>query len=283
MESPSEDDPAGARRKLYWPRTVDLSRRTVLLTAIASPGLVCSRRAAPPAATTTAVPPDPWGGLSVAILGGDGLRGEPRGGTAVVLLHGWGAPGDDLVGLAQMMAPAHPRARFFVPAAPLPEVGGGRAWWHLDPHNPPEHARDDQAPARAPHPDLKAARVAVQSVLRTVRQRYAPERLCLAGFSQGAMLSLDVALDAAPPVDRVAALSGLLLVDSLPGLRAAHTTRPTVFMSHGRGDPRLPFSSGARARELLERHGYQVAFHPFDGGHEIPPEVVGALAEFLFG
>ena len=275
-----------ARRKLYCARTVDLSRRTVLLTAIASPGLACSRRAAPPATTTTttAVPADPWGGLSVEIVAGDGLRGDERGGTAVVLLHGWGAPGDDLVDLARMMVSARPRARFFVPAAPLPEVdGGGRAWWHLDPYHAPEFARDDQAPARAPHPDLKAARVAVQSVLRTVRQRYAPDRLCLAGFSQGAMLSLDVALDAAPPVDRVAALSGLLLVDSLDGLRAARAARPAVFMSHGRGDGRLPFSAGARAQELLQRHGYQVAFHPFEGGHEIPPEIVSALGAFLFG
>jgi len=258
-----------------------------LLTAIASPALACSRRRAPPAAGgpggAAGVAAEPWGGLSVEIVGGDGLRGQERGGTAVVLLHGWGAPGDDLVGLARMLAPAHPRARVFVPAAPLPEFGGGRAWWHLDPHAAPEYARDDQAPAREPHPDLKAARVAVQSVLRTVRQRYAPDRLCLAGFSQGAMLSLDVALDAAPPVDRVAALSGLLLVDSLASLRAARATRPAVFISHGRGDTRLPFSGGERAQQLLQRHGYQVVFHPFDGGHEIPPEIVSALGQFLFG
>jgi len=261
---------------------MDLTRRTVLLTAIASPGLACSRRVPSSSAPAPAPAPDssPWGGLTVEFTG-DARRGQERGGTAVVLLHGWGAPGDDLVGLAHQLE--HPGARFFVPAAPLPEMGGGRAWWHLDPYTAPEHAEDDQAPARAPHADVKAARVAVQSVLRTVRQRYAPDRLCLAGFSQGAMLSLDVALDAAPPVDRVAALSGLLLVDSLAGLRAARAPRPTVFIAHGRNDGRLPFAGGERARELQQRHGYQVAFHPFDGGHEIPPEIVSALGAFLFG
>jgi phospholipase/carboxylesterase len=96
------------------------------------------------------------------------------------------------------------------------------------------------------------------------------------------MLSLDVALDAAPPVDRVAALSGVLLLDSIAGLRAARATRPAVFISHGRRDPRLPFSGSERAQELLQRHGFQVGFHPFDGGHEIPPQVVSALADFLF-
>ena len=245
-----------------------------MLTAIASPGLACSRRV--PAAAA-----DPWGGLSVEITGGGGLREGQPGGIAVVLLHGWGAPGDDLVGLAHLLE--HPRARFFVPAAPLIEMGGGRAWWHLDASDHPQFARDDQAPARPPHPDLLAARRAVQAVLRTVRQRYAPDSLCLAGFSQGAMLSLDLALDASPPVDRVAALSGVMLVDSLPGLRAARPTRPAVFISHGRHDPRLPFTGSERAKELLERHGFAVTFHPFEGGHEIPPDVVSALGGFLFG
>jgi phospholipase/carboxylesterase len=261
---------------------VNLSRRTVLLTAIATPGLACSRHR--PTASSGAGSgaasdrPDVWGGLSVIITGR--MRDDERGGTAVVLLHGWGAPGDDLVGLGQMLE--RPSVRFVVPAAPLVEVGGGRAWWHLDSDAKPEHAADDQPPKRAVRPDLLAARLAVQTVLKTVRQRYAPDVLCIAGFSQGAMLALDVALDASPPVDRVAALSGVLLADSVAGLRTARANRPVVFVSHGRSDPRLPFRAGERAKDLLQRHGFNVSFHPFDGGHEIPPEVVNALRAFLF-
>jgi phospholipase/carboxylesterase len=263
---------------------MELTRRTVLLTAMMSPGLACSRRApalasgAPPSGPAPPMASDGWGGLKVEIVGT--RRKEERGGTAVVLLHGWGAPGDDLVGLAHALD--HPGARFFVPAAPLPEVGGGRAWWHLDRADRPEHATNDKAAPRAPQRDLAVARLAVQTILRTVRERYAPDRLCVAGFSQGAMLALDVALQAAPPVDRVAALSGVLLVDSLPALRAAGAPRPPVFLSHGTNDPVLPFVGGDRARDLLERHGYKVAFHPFEGGHEIPGEIMGELAEFLF-
>ena len=40
----------------------------------------------------------------------------------------------------------------------------------------------------------------------------------MAGFSQGAMLSLDVALASRPPVDLVAMLSGVMLADTLPAL-----------------------------------------------------------------
>ena len=50
------------------------------------------------------------------------MREDERGGSAVIVLHGWGAPGDDLVPVAKVLN--RPGARFFVPAAPLPEVGG---------------------------------------------------------------------------------------------------------------------------------------------------------------
>jgi phospholipase/carboxylesterase len=199
----------------------------------------------------------------------------------VVLLHGWGAPGDDLVPLARELD--RPRTRFFVPAGPLPEMGGGRGWWHLDPTDRPAHAWDDQeAAGHQPHRQVLAARTAIQTVLRTIQTRYRPDALLLGGFSQGAMLSLDVALCADPGVQRVFALSGVMLADSLPALKAPRPTRPPVFVSHGRQDPVLPYQAGAKAKDLLERHGYQVDFHPFEGGHGIPPEVVEALRGFLF-
>jgi phospholipase/carboxylesterase len=219
-----------------------------------------------------------FGGLEVVTVGAPG--GEP-GGTAVVLLHGWGAPGDDLVALAEALQ--RPRTRFFMPAGPLPERGGGRAWWHLDLPDRPMHARGDDPPGGPPHPALLAARTAVQGVLRTIRERHQPERLVIAGFSQGGMLALDVALTATPPVDRVAVLSGLLMADSLPALRAPRAVHPPVFVAHGRDDQVVPVVAGELARALLEKHGFTVTWRPFGGGHGIPAAVVTALGPFLFG
>jgi phospholipase/carboxylesterase len=216
--------------------------------------------------------------LEVVSLG-DMEPGE-TGGAAVVLLHGWGAPGDDLVPLAEVLA--RPRTRFFMPAGPLAEMGGGRAWWHLDASDRPAHAWDDRLPAdHRPNHQVTAARAALQALLRQIVDRHRPDSLALGGFSQGAMLSLDVALAAAPAVDRVFALSGVLLADSLPGLQAL-AVRPPVFVSHGRRDGVLDFQGGERCSQLLARHGHAVTWRPFDGGHEIPPPVVEALRAFLF-
>jgi phospholipase/carboxylesterase len=209
------------------------------------------------------------------------MREDERGGGAVVVLHGWGAAGDDLVPLAEALA--RPGVRFFVPAGPLPEVGGGRAWWHLDPTSRPPHAQTDRLPSGfQPTPAVLAARAAVQAVIATVVERYAPTTVALVGFSQGAMLAIDVALAGAPGVDRVVAMSGVLLVDSLPALTAPRSGKPAFLLSHGRQDPVVPFASGAAGKDLLEKHGFPVTWRPFDGGHEIPAPLLAEVDRFLF-
>jgi phospholipase/carboxylesterase len=122
----------------------------------------------------------------------------------------------------------------------------------------------------------------VQALITTVVERYAPTMVALVGFSQGAMLSIDVALAGAPAVDRVVAMSGVLLVDSVPALVAPRPRRPRFLLSHGRQDPVLPFPSGSAARDLLQNHGFPVTWRPFDGGHEIPLSLLADVEQFLF-
>ncbi len=259
-----------------------VSRRTTLSMVLASAALGCRSSEQPaPAAARSASPSSPaWGGLRVANV--TQMTEVERGGVAVVLLHGFGASGDDLVSLAQALQ--RPQTRFFLPAAPLELAGGGRAWWQIDAADRPRYITDapDVAPA-APNPALAAARGAVQGVLRTALERYAPTSLSIVGFSQGAMLALDVALAGAPAVTRVGVLSGALLVDAAARLEVARAGHPPVFISHGRDDHRLPFSGGERMKAALEAHGFPVTWRPFDGGHQIPRDVVSELSRFLFG
>ncbi len=272
-----------------------LSRRDALF-ALAGSTCACPAGEPPPASVVRAVPNaaappatgaaagsvpkvsgSSLGGLEVVTLGP--LGPEDKGGKLVVLLHGWGARGDDLVPLAQRLA--RPGVRFLVPVGPLPEARGGRAWWHLD-QRPAQAVSDEPPPGHQPHRDVSAARAAVQALLRDARQRYAPESVALVGFSQGAMLALDVAIAGDPEVDRVAVLSGALLVDSLSALRAPKARRAAVFVAHGLRDPMLPFRGAERIKAILEPHGHPVTWLPFDGAHEIPDAVVAALREFVF-
>jgi phospholipase/carboxylesterase len=217
-----------------------------------------------------------WGGLEVQVMGGPASGPTPR---VVVLLHGWGAPGDDLVPLGRILA--RPDTKFVVPAAPLPHAGGGRAWWHLDLERRQQAFAQGSTIADEIPEGLAAARTHVQGLLREVRTRYQPQVLILAGFSQGGMLAMDVALAADPPVDRVAVLSGTLLAESLWRERMARPTKPAVFLTHGRQDGVLPFAGSERLKALLEEHGFSVTWLAFEGGHEIPDPVLDGLRAFV--
>ncbi len=101
-------------------------------------------------------------------------------------------------------------------------------------------------------------------------------RLALAGISDGASFALSLGLANGDLFGDVIAFSaGLFRIRARVG-------SPRIFISHGRNDTVLPFSGAERIAATLSGAGYDVAFHPFDGGHEVPPDVLNAaLDRFL--
>lgn len=223
-------------------------------------------------------------GLDVVLVGGtDGAGGGD--GPLVVLLHGYGAPGDDLVPLARVVgAPAGTRWAF--PAAPLAlpmPYMDARAWWPIDLRRFEEAQRTGVSIDRSSEvpPGMAPARERIVQLLGELGERLRPSALVLGGFSQGAMLTLEVTLRTEVPLAGVALLSGTLLAQDewVPLMPRRKGLR--VFQSHGDEDPLLSPSAAARLRVLLEDAGLDVDWVPFAGGHEIPPPVVSGLRAFL--
>lgn len=199
-----------------------------------------------------------------------------------ILMHGFGAPGDDLVGLAPYLnAPV----RFVFPAAPL-SLGGlygdSRAWWMLDLARLEQQLGSGGPAIRAAEiPDgLAAARDHVTKLAAAVEARF-PGPLVLGGFSQGAMLALDVALHRDTKPAGLLLMSGTLLAEPVWAPRFASLSGVPVLMSHGRHDQLLPFSASETLRDKLRAAGAEVEWIEFPGGHEIPPNVVDAASTFL--
>ena len=218
-------------------------------------------------------------GLTVRVVGPTSAP------VTAVLLHGFGAPGDDLVALAQVLrAPV----RFVFPAAPL-ELGGlygdSRAWWLLDLARLEQELRAGTPRNRSGEvPEgLPAARDHVMRLLEQVTSRLgvSDQQLVLGGFSQGAMVSLDVALHRDAPVAGLVLMSGTLLAESEWGPRMKKLAGVPVLQSHGRHDMLLPFAVAETLRDRLRAAGANVEWHQFVGGHEIPPPVLSALDAFL--
>ncbi len=220
------------------------------------------------------------GGLRVRIVGDADAPGP-----VVVLLHGFGAGGDDLVPLGRvLLAPAG--TRFVFPEAPLGlgrEFGGGRAWWAINMEERMRRLALGQYDIDRVPEGLDEARAKVEELLGEVERTLQPpaRKLVLGGFSQGAMLSLDVALRTSRALAGLVVMSGSHI--------AAHEWAPRlearrglpVFMSHGEGDDLLPFSVAEGLRDTLAAHGMPVDWVPFRGGHGIPPNVVHGVGAFL--
>lgn len=209
----------------------------------------------------------------------------------VVLLHGFGAPGDDLAGLADAIG-VPPGTTLIFPEAPLSlaEItgqrgyGDARAWWMID------MVRLQLAAATGTLRDLSQdvpaglseANEMMNAMLDELHRENPEARLVLGGFSQGSMLSLDVALKKPSR-----ALAGLVLLSTT--LIAEPEWKPLfagrkglpVFQSHGHSDQILSFEVAKRLSETLSEAGLEVTFDPFDSGHTIPLTTLRRLNAWL--
>ncbi|NJL25117.1 MAG: alpha/beta fold hydrolase [Calothrix sp. SM1_5_4] len=196
----------------------------------------------------------------------------------VVLLHGFGADAGDLAPLADYLDPDGEKT-FYFPDAPLEVPIGpgwtGRGWF-------PISVRDlelgvDFTQMRPPGLDQSTA--LVSEMLFEINA----ERVVLGGFSQGAMVSMDVALAGPEDVNALILYSGSLLDEPGWSAKAAGLKGKRYIQSHGAQDTVLPFAVGQKLNDLLRRAGAEGTFLSFAGAHEIPAPVLNRTREFLKG
>lgn len=221
---------------------------------------------------------------------GDGLPPE----RLVVLCHGFGASGTDLVGIGEAFGNDGPPTRWIFPAAPLAPADmadwGGRAWWPLRLSEMAQElalANFDARPVieklAVQEPEgLSDARDALAETVELARSEYEDLPWVLGGFSQGAMLTSDVA------ARRILTPSGLMLFSGCPiGVTAWGKDGPIALpavVSHGMSDQVLPFVAGELlSQKLTDPLGCDVTFLPFGGGHEIPSMALSGLQTLMNG
>jgi phospholipase/carboxylesterase len=199
--------------------------------------------------------------------------------AVIILLHGYAMTPEDLAPFGSSLGI---RAAYLVPQAPETADPTGYAWWKIDSERRNSALRvgpRDLVEERPP--GLPLARQRLDDYVRACRQQFRPDRLVVAGFSQGGMLACDWLLHCAGRVDALLLLSASRLNVSAWETRRERIRDLPVLVSHGQRDSDLSFEAGERLRDFVTGAGAQVTWVPFEGGHEIPLHVWRAARKFL--
>jgi len=199
---------------------------------------------------------------------------------AVIWLHGLGADGYDFVPVVkELESVGAPAARYVFPHAPMMPVtiNNGfvmRAWYDIRTADL-AHREDEQT--------IRDSQQAVEELIeREVRRGIARARIVLAGFSQGAAITLQAGLRQAEPLAGLIVLSGYLpLADKLAAERHPASAGVPVLMAHGADDPVVPIARAIHSRDLLASFGYDVSWHEYPMPHSVCAEELEQIATFL--
>lgn len=206
--------------------------------------------------------------------------GEGR--RALVLLHGFSSAPGEWLPFTTTVRPGSER-RFVFPEGPLRGAGGhGRAWWRLDLASHLDTAGLPDLTRTRPE-GLATASGRVRTLLGEVTTRLGspPGDVILGGFSQGGMVSAEVAFRSDVPLRALILLSPTIIDE--PSWRTGLAARRglPIFVAHGRTDRVLAFAQTERFVTTMREAGLEVMWVPFDGVHDIPADVVRALNQFL--
>ena len=206
-------------------------------------------------------------------------RVRPASGAAdpspcLILLHGVGANEAGFIELARQMDP-----RLVVVLARGPLVFGPMqfGWFQVS-----------FTPA-GPVPNLEQAELARQKLLGFVEQlprlhAIDPQRIYIAGFSQGGIMSASVALTAPEQVAGFGILSGRILPEVLPAVRpGAALGKLRAFVSHGVQDSKLGIHFARNARQVLDGIGVPLEYHEYQADHALDMDMVGDFKAWLGG
>jgi len=200
--------------------------------------------------------------------------------AAIIWLHGLGVDGHDFESIVpELRLPASLPIRFVFPHAPKRAVTINfgmimPAWFDiLDIAGPHKVNVDDI---------LESSRQLADLIQLETQRGTPPERIILAGFSQGGTIALHSGLRYNEKLAGIMALSTYLpTIDQLANERSQANRETAVFMAHGTGDPLIGIENAARTRKALSRLGYNVRWREYPVAHTVCQEEIQDIRSWI--
>ena len=207
------------------------------------------------------------------------IETRPKPSHSVIWLHGLGADGNDFVPIVQELSLPPLGIRFVFPHAPMRPVtiNGGfvmRAWYDI--------AYQDLA-LKEDETGLRQSQKSIEELIAREESRGVPaNRIVIAGFSQGGVISLQTGLRQPKRLGGIMSLSAYLpLAAKVTNERNAANTDVPIFLGHGIADNIVPLPLGVASRDQLIKLGYGVDWHQYPMMHSVCAEELENISAWL--
>ncbi|KGS16259.1 MULTISPECIES: alpha/beta hydrolase [Pseudomonas syringae group] len=191
----------------------------------------------------------------------------------VIFIHGYGSNAADLFGLKEHLPADYNYLSVQAPVTLQPDSYK----WFTQKRGAPDYDGVTE--------DLKSSGTKLTAFITQATAKFhtQPDKVFLVGFSQGAMMSYEVALRQPKLVGGIAALSGRLLPVVQSEVKPSDDLKALkVFIGHGKQDRQVAYASGPQAEATLKSLGLTPQFHAYEGlGHSISEAEVVDLGNWL--
>ena len=191
----------------------------------------------------------------------------------VVLLHGYGGDGNDIAQVTLNWKRFLPNTLFICPNAP--EVcsinPSGYQWFDLSQDNEKFIINES-----------KKNELILKKFLDEVKEKFSlpNSKICLSGFSQGCMMSINAGLSSNEKYSGILGFSGKII--SKKELSKRIINKPEILLIHGENDDIVPCVKSLEAKDFLERNKVSVKLEIIkDCGHHIPIEASSIGLKFI--
>jgi len=197
---------------------------------------------------------------------------------SIIWLHGLGADGHDFEAIVpELRLPAGLSLRFVFPHAPVQPVtiNGGmamRSWYDILSFDSDGRADRDGL--------LKSSALLEELIRLEIERGIEPDRIVIAGFSQGGAVAIHTALQTEHRIAGLMALSTYMALPEDAQSAACRKDLP-IFMAHGSFDPVLQIDWGRSSADKLTENGYTVDWHEYPMAHAVCPQEIADISQWL--